>query len=89
MDALHSESGASAESEQRLERASKEKRELSDKLHREIREGVKRIADHAALLEETHPRGRRLGETLEIEQSAKSVLATLDVLLGPEPPRGT
>ena len=75
----------SADAARQLERARSEKRELSDKLHREIRDEVKQIAAHAARLEGTNPHGKRLEETLEIERSAKSVLATLDVLLGPAP----
>jgi hypothetical protein len=70
--------------DEELEKARKEKQALTDRLHRELQTHARHIAERAARLQEGRATGRRLDEAEAIGKSAKSALAILDVLLGPE-----
>lgn len=76
----------SVEAREELEQSQRAKQVLGRELQEKIRTLIRSVSEHAQRLEQSHPQGKRLEDTQEIEQASKSALAILDVMLGPDRP---
>jgi len=69
-----------AEAWEELERSQRDRQVQVGELQEKLREVLLNITQHANRLEKSHPHGKRLEDTLEIEKDTKSALAILDVM---------
>jgi len=76
----------SVEAREELEQSQRAKQVLGRELQEKIRTLIRSVSEHAQRLEQSHPQGKRLEDTQDIEQASKSALAILDVMLGPDRP---
>jgi methyl-accepting chemotaxis protein len=74
----------SAEAQEEWEQARRAKQELLNQLQGKIRRLLLSISAHGKRLEQGHPHGQRLQDTLDIESAAKSALTLLEVIRGGE-----
>ncbi|MEA3410781.1 MAG: hypothetical protein U9R74_04485 [Pseudomonadota bacterium] len=71
-----------AEAWEELEHSQRDRQAQADELQKKLSKLLHGISRHAQRLEKSHPHGKRLEDTLEIEKAAKSALAILDVMDG-------